>query len=159
MDSRTARFTERMGQIFEADGFPRIAGRLFGLLMLREEPSSLNHLAATLGVSKASVSTNARLLASHGVIERADVPHDRRDYYQIIPNFFMRMMEERLERWRTFADVVGEGRRTLPRHSPAVRRRLADYAAGYAQVTHSIQTTLARCERTRPHHASTAVGR
>jgi DNA-binding transcriptional regulator GbsR (MarR family) len=159
MDSRTARFTERMGQIFEADGFPRIAGRLFGLLMLREEPASLNDLAATLGVSKASVSTNARLLASHGVIERATVPHDRRDYYQIIPNFFVHMMEERLGRWRAFADAMGEGRRTLPRHSPAVRRRLAEYASGYARVTHSIQTTLARWERTHPHTASTAVSR
>ena len=62
MDTKTAGFIERMGLAFESDGLPRIAGRIFGLLLLSEDCRSLDELAAELKVSKGSVSTNARLL-------------------------------------------------------------------------------------------------
>ena len=83
MDTRTAHFVERMGLALEADGLPRIAGRIFGLLLVSEEPRSLDELAAELRVSKASVSTNARLLEHRGVLEQVSRPADRRDYYRI----------------------------------------------------------------------------
>ena len=70
MDSATAQFTDRMGLLFEAEGQPRIAGRMFGYLLVSEDPRSLDQLAETLRVSKASVSTNARLLADKGMLER-----------------------------------------------------------------------------------------
>lgn len=79
MDTKTADFVERMGMALEADGLPRIAGRIFGLLLVSEDCRSLNELAAELHVSKASVSTNARLLEQRGVLERDSRPSDRRD--------------------------------------------------------------------------------
>ena len=51
-----------MAVLLEADGLPRVAGRIFGTLLLAAEPRSLDDLASTLGVSKASISVNARLL-------------------------------------------------------------------------------------------------
>ena len=41
MDTATTQFTDRMGLLFEAEGQPRIAGRLFGCLMVSDEPRSL----------------------------------------------------------------------------------------------------------------------
>ena len=54
-------FVGEMGLTFEADGFTRIGGRLFGHLLLAEGPLSLDAIAETLQVSKASVSTDATL--------------------------------------------------------------------------------------------------
>ena len=59
MDAATTQFTDRMGLLFEAEGRPRIAGRIFGYLLLSDDPRSLDQLADSLRVSKASASTNA----------------------------------------------------------------------------------------------------
>jgi DNA-binding transcriptional regulator GbsR (MarR family) len=144
MDAHTARFAERTGQLLEADGFPPIAGRIFGLLLLRDDSCSLDEVAHALRVSKASVSTNARLLASQGVIERVTRAGDRRDYYHVAPDLFSRMMTQRLTRWRSFTDAVGEARRSVPRHGAAVRKRLAEYEAAYLYMSGAIETALAR---------------
>jgi DNA-binding transcriptional regulator GbsR (MarR family) len=45
MDSRTVNFIERMGLALESDGLPRIAGRIFGLLLVSEDARSLDDLA------------------------------------------------------------------------------------------------------------------
>ncbi len=156
MDPQTARFTERMGQLLEAEGMPRIAGRIFGLLLLQDDARSLDELATALGVSKASVSTNARNLAGQNVVEHVTRPGDRRDYYRVTPNLFSRMMEQRLSRWRRFADAVGEGRRSVPLHHPAVRARLAEYEAAYAYMAGVIGTALGRWE---PHRVPRAAAR
>ena len=56
MDPRSSRFTDRLAMLFEHDGQPPIAGRIFGLLLLSDEALSLDELAESLGVSKASAS-------------------------------------------------------------------------------------------------------
>ena len=42
MNAQTADFIERMGLAFESDGLPRIAGRIFGLLLVSEDCRSLS---------------------------------------------------------------------------------------------------------------------
>ena len=72
----------------EADGLPRIAGRIFGYLLLNPGECSLEDLSSALGVSRASVSNDARRLAQMGLLERRSRPGDRRDYYSISPDAF-----------------------------------------------------------------------
>jgi DNA-binding transcriptional regulator GbsR (MarR family) len=67
-------FIEGMGLYFEDFGVPRIAGRLLGLLLVTNRPLSLEEVATTLGVSRASVSTNARLILATGLVERVSLP-------------------------------------------------------------------------------------
>lgn len=133
MDSRTSRFTDRVASLFEHDGLPPIAGRMFALLLVTEDALSLDQLSEYLGVSKASASTNARLLARFGLIEPGRRPGSRRDYYRTADDLFERSMAQWLDRWREFTETIGDGRRTLPLPSPAVRERLERYegALGY----------------------------
>ncbi len=95
-------FIERLGLFLERLGMSRTAGRLLGLLLVSEEPLSLDDLARRLHVSKASVSTNARFCQQLGLVQRVGVPGDRRDYYEISLNPF-----EHAIRTRTAA--VSEG--------------------------------------------------
>jgi DNA-binding transcriptional regulator GbsR (MarR family) len=145
-----AHFTNRMGLLFEQDALPPIAGRVFGLLLVSREARCLGELAEVLHVSKASVSTNARLLARRGVLERIRLPGDRRDFYRVPPDLFVRSMAERLERWNRFTQVVGEARRTLRIRSPSVRTRLEEYETGFAFMAAAIGRALAAWHRGTP---------
>lgn len=125
MDQATRDFIESMGRQFEEDGAPRIAGRLFGFLMLQEDPCSLDEVAEQLQVSKGSASSNARLLEQLGIAERVTRAGDRRDYYQISPDIGERTMERALQgiermlgRLRRGVDVVGD-------RSPVITARFA----------------------------------
>src|SRR5216117_917182 len=82
-DRNTRMFVEKLAVLLETDGMPRVAGRLFGLLLVSAEPRSLDELAKQLGLSKASISINARLLEEKGLVERVGRQADRRDYYGI----------------------------------------------------------------------------
>src|SRR5690348_5669814 len=101
-------FIERMGLAAENDGLSRIAGRLFGALILHSEPCSLDDLAEQLAVSKASVSTEARRLVERGIAERIGKPGDRRDYYCLTSDFFAQIIRFRLSRWATLHRLARE---------------------------------------------------
>jgi predicted transcriptional regulator len=76
------RFIEAIGGYFTQYGLARIAGRLLGLMLVVDRPLTLDDMAAALGVSRASISTNIRVLESVGFVDRVTVPRDRRDYYR-----------------------------------------------------------------------------
>ena len=101
-----AEFVDRMGHGAESDGLSPIAGRLFGLLLISEAPLSLDDLAEALGVSKASISTEARRLLDRGIVERVSARGDRRDYYELAPDFFAQVIRSRVARWRKLHDLV-----------------------------------------------------
>ncbi|HYD53310.1 MAG TPA: MarR family transcriptional regulator [Gemmatimonadaceae bacterium] len=101
-----ATFVETMGLLWEGEGLPRIAGRIFGFLSLQTEPCSLDDLALALGVSKASVSTDARRLEGLGLIHRVGVPADRRDYYTVVPDVPARMLAIKIEQLQRFETAL-----------------------------------------------------
>jgi DNA-binding transcriptional regulator GbsR (MarR family) len=161
MDAATTQFTDRMGLLFEAEGQPPIAGRIFGCLLVSDDPRSLDQLAEALRVSKASVSTNARMLAEKGMLERVCRPADRHDYYGVAPDLFSRTMAERLRHWQRFTETVGAARRTLPIRSERVRARLRGYETAYAYMVGAIGEALDGWERgagARRAAARTATG-
>jgi DNA-binding transcriptional regulator GbsR (MarR family) len=136
-------FVERLAVAHEGDGLPRIAGRIFGLLLIGEQELSLDEIARELGASKGSASVNTRLLEQRGFIERMSRPGDRRDYYRIMPDLFERTMEQRLAKWHRFHEVVAYGLNELDL-SPVVRHRLLDFETAYENVREVIETALAK---------------
>lgn len=142
------RIIERMGLIAEADGLPRIAGRIFGFLLLTPAPCSLEAIAEALGVSRASVSTDTRRLAEVGLLERVGFPGDRRDYYTLSPNGFRRMIERRIASIETFHQMLLDAR-ALPIASPVVQERLALWDEGHDEVIGAFRKVLDRLEARR----------
>ena len=149
MNSQTGNFVERMGVALESDGLPRIAGRIFGLLLVSEDARSLDDLAAELRVSKGSVSTNARLLEQRGLLERVCRPADRRDYYSVRPDLFIHTMAQRLTRWQRFHEAIRAARTSLPIRSQEVRDRLEEYEQAYAFISQVIGEALTRWQGSR----------
>lgn len=146
-------FINRMGLVAEADGLPRIGGRLFALLILSDQPRSLDDLADTLGVSKASISTEARRLVDKGIAERVARAADRRDYYAVAPDFFRRLIAHRLTRWSQFGALVGDCREQLGDASETIARRLDEVLDVQQSVVRAASTALdeaAAAARRRP---------
>jgi predicted transcriptional regulator len=152
-------FVGEMGLTFEADGFTRIGGRLFGHLLLADRPLSLDEIAEALQVSKASVSTDARRLLEKGVVERKGKPGDRRDYLQIAPDFFANIMQLRVERWRRLNVLVGELRHRSPNPGAAVRARLRYMEDVYAYISERVDEALEswQARRKRPRKRGRAA--
>jgi len=149
-------FIDRMGHAAESDGFSPIAGRLFGVLLLSAEPLSLDELAETLGVSKASVSTDARRLLERGIVERVSRPGDRRDYYELAPDFFAQIIRSRISRWRRLHDLARAMKQESPELPPIVRSRIESIDEIHSFVVDRIDQALAEYDR-RTH--KTARGR
>ena len=143
MDERVARFVERMGLLTEADGLPRIAGRIFGFLLVQPAECSLDDMASALGVSKASISTDTRRLEQLGFLERSSRPGDRRDYYAISRDVVPRSLEVRLERMRRFHELLEEAR-SLPTRSTTVRERLDGLGTAHQYLIGAVVDLLDR---------------
>ncbi len=138
----STQFVEQIAVLLEADGLPRVAGRLFGLLLVSAEPRSLDDLADLLGVSKASVSVNVRLLEHRAVVERVSMPGDRRDYYRIADDILERTLEQRMARWRRFQEVIASAGKSYPSAPDVVRRRLERIDGAYRHLLDATSRAL-----------------
>ena len=127
-------FIEHIAILLEAEGMARVAGRLFGVLLVSAEPRSLDELAEQLGVSKASVSINIRFLEEKGAVERIGRQGDRRDYYRIADDMVERMLEQRLAKVRRFREAIGHARAACAAKHDSVRLRLANVDAAYQHL-------------------------
>jgi DNA-binding transcriptional regulator GbsR (MarR family) len=111
-----------------------------------------------LEVSKASVSTEARRLLERGVIERIRHPGDRRDYYELAPDFFAQTIQSRVAKWRRIQALAGGMRETSKSLPPTVRERLASIDEIHAAVIDRVDEALADWRR-RAHKRAVSTAR
>lgn len=137
-------FVERMGLLMEDEGLPRIAGRIFGFLLVHEDAFSLDELAETLQVSKASVSTNARMLEQFGLVERTSAPGDRRDFYQMGPDAWERLLRSAQRKQEAVRQALTEAAAALPEEMEAGHRRLIQAEQFYLLMIDQIDRVLER---------------
>ena len=133
MEGSVQQFVERMGLLCEREGMPRGAGRLFGFLLVSDRAYSLDELTEKLQASKASMSTNARMLESLGMIERVSSLGDRRDFYRAGDDPWERMLRVAQGRWRDMIRMFDEAQQDLPPEREVARERL-DCAARFHQL-------------------------
>lgn len=144
MDAAARQFIEAVGLFFEDAGVPRIGGRLLGLLLLAERPLSLDEIARTLDVSRASVSTNSRLLLYTNMIERISFSGDRRDYYQFSARGWESSVEADIKGTHTLLRIMSEALTTLDPANTAGRMRLRESVAFYSFVAEELTAMIER---------------
>ena len=103
------RFVEEVGLVFEQTGLPRMAGRVFGCLLISDPPhQSTDQLAEVLMASKGSISTMTRLLIQIGLIERLSLPGVRHDYFRLrtdaCHHMIRRGLEDEIKMFRQLAE-------------------------------------------------------
>jgi DNA-binding transcriptional regulator GbsR (MarR family) len=124
-------FVERLGLVARADGLPRIAGRIMGLLVIHGGPLSFAELSKRLKVSRGSISTNSRLLENLGVIERVARAGERQDYFQMRPAPYEELLRGSLARLYKAREVVDDAQRKLPGDWTDTQERLGELGEFY----------------------------
>ena len=108
------KFIESLGRYFESYGIPRIGGRILGLLLIAHEPLSAEAISAILKVSRASVSTNFRLLSLVGLAEKVSFPADRTTYYIFPEAGFEKTVTVEIQSLADIKRLAEQGLNALP---------------------------------------------
>jgi DNA-binding transcriptional regulator GbsR (MarR family) len=153
-------FIESLGVYFEHYGGPRLMGRLMALLMLADRSLTLDDMAQALLVSRASISTNIRFALSAGLVVRAGVAGDRRDFYRYNDNVWVQRTRQVVEASRASRALAERGLAVIDADDTHARERLEEMLE-YCDF--SIEETLRMeqrwIERKRAHRAIVAAKR
>ena len=127
LDPELARFVESMGMYFESFGIPRIGGRILGLLLIAHEPLSAERIAAILKVSRASISTNFRLLLTSNLAEKVTYPGDRTTYFVFPESGLEKTLLVEIQGISAMKRIIQQGLNALPAGDSA-RGRMQEMA-------------------------------
>jgi DNA-binding transcriptional regulator GbsR (MarR family) len=102
VEAATLRVADAVGALIERWGFKRNMGRVWALLYLEQTPHSQPDLCERLTMSSGAMSMILAELQQWGVVHKAWVPGERREYYQAetsIWKMVSRVLRERELRW------------------------------------------------------------
>jgi DNA-binding transcriptional regulator GbsR (MarR family) len=144
------RFVEEVGLFFEQLGWPRMAGRVLGRLLIAE-PShqSACELAEALMASKGSISSVTRLLINYGMIERLSLPGVRRDYFHVKPCGWDQLFSQKLALVSTFRGIIKRGLELLEGKETSTRQWLEGIDDLYGFLERQLPLLLANWEQER----------
>jgi predicted transcriptional regulator len=120
----------------EAWGLAPITGRVLGWLMICDPPEqSAGDIADTIGASRASLTSNMRLLTAIGLVRRHTRAGVRTAYYRIEDDAWDKVVRQRLAAFAAFGDIAEEGLR-LGGPTSARTQRIRSAQRSIAMLTH-----------------------
>jgi len=127
-------FVEHVGIVFEETGIPRMAGRIFGWLLICDPPhQSADELADVLMASKGSISSMTRLLIQIGFIERFGMPGVRYDLFRIKTDAWQHLIKRGLEdEIKMFRQLAEHGIELTTGNQSLTQQRLREMFDTYA---------------------------
>jgi predicted transcriptional regulator len=121
--SPAGEFVERFAAGMVASGMPRMAARVFALLLSRDDGAATSaELSAALAASPAAISGAVRYLIQVHLITRAHRPSERRDVYRLIGDHWYEIVGDREHDLRQWAQLSREGVAAVDPDTPAGRR-------------------------------------
>lgn len=103
-----AEFIESVGDTLASWHLSRATGRVYGFLLLRSEPETLDTIGAELSLSTGGVSTAVRELVSWGLARTIPQPGSRRLRVEAVGGF-EQLLAASHERTRTFIRTLHSG--------------------------------------------------
>lgn len=91
-------------------GLTPITGRILGLLMICDPPEqSAGQIADAIRASRASLTSNMRLLTTIGLIRKVRIPGDRTAYYRIEDDAWEKVIQRKITSLGAFGDIAEDG--------------------------------------------------
>jgi DNA-binding transcriptional regulator GbsR (MarR family) len=122
------RFIRGMAQLLVPLGVPQTAARLYGYLLLSEEPVSLDRIMADLEISKSTASVAARLLEMYTLARRNGQRGSRRVLFEASDDY-NGMINTQKRALEQLTALIREGAQSSP--SKKTRERLRTMAEFY----------------------------
>jgi len=140
-ETRSA-FIEKIGLKAQADGLPRIAGRVLGLLIWDGTAVSFASLADQLMVSRGSISSATRILLERRLIKRIAKAGERQDFFQLSDAPYVSMMEATKISLDNAKDEIDATLNDIPDAQPEIKARVAAYADFYGKMSKAVDGIL-----------------
>lgn len=134
-------WVERVATFFvDHYGLPPITGRILGWLMVCDPPEqSPAEIAEAIGASRASLTTNMRLLIASGLVHRLTRSGGRTAYYRIDADMWHKVIRRRIASMMSFGEITQDAIGLLGADSPRAARVCAahDFFAWMAKLLDS----------------------
>jgi len=127
------RFIETLGLISQTEGMPPISGRILGYLVLADDACSLTDIAEALDISKASASTNVRLLEAKGIARREGKRGSRQDHWAVDPQPQRSLLDTLALRFRKNAETIDEIAEDFRPDQAKQREKVEEFSNFYRQ--------------------------
>jgi hypothetical protein len=153
-------FVQEVASVFAPVGMPSSVGRVYGYLLLRQSPISLDQIASDLSLSKGGTWNAARLLERYGQVQRYSEPGGKRAMYAPSENFGASFMPL-ISLLGAFGNVLQSGAATVATGEAAAR--LAARARFNLLLRQTIETAIielnASCQTSVSSVTGSRVGR
>lgn len=127
LNNEILHFAEDMGVVMEHAGIPRIAGKIYALLLITHKPYlSADEIALMLRASRASVSTMSRLLQRSGLVEKVGVTGERKTHYRLKPGATADLLRGSLSQITDFRQAIQHGLTLVRDRSSQAGQRLQE---------------------------------
>lgn len=112
-------WVEHLATYLAADGMPPIAGRILGWLMICDPAEqSAAEIADAIGASRASLTTNLRVLAAMGFVTRRTRRGSRTAYYRVDEDAWEKVVRRQVASLSSLGQIVDAGLDLVGRGSP-----------------------------------------
>lgn len=144
-------FIENFGLFMESHSiFPRIAGRIYGYLLISDPPhQSAKDLVDRLLITKSSVSSMMRLLLQSKLVEEINLPGKRPRYYRIKERGWENIFLENLQALSAVRALLGEGRSLLDNREAEMLDRIEELDELYAFFEKEMPPLIERWKKSR----------
>ena len=126
---RVLEWVERIATQLAGDGMPPIAGRILGWLMICEPAEqSAEEIAEAIGASRASLTTNLRILTMMGLVSRQARPGSRTVFHAVGSDAWEGIVRRQIASLSTFDAIVEDGLDLVGRDTARARRMHSAHA-------------------------------
>ncbi|MFI6734982.1 GbsR/MarR family transcriptional regulator [Nonomuraea sp. NPDC050451] len=129
-------------RIGRAMGWPPMAGRAAGVLMLSETPMTMDELQAALNASKGSVSETTRLLVVNGTVRRFKEPGSRQYVYEWRDDAWIGCLQHQLEQTTELLGLAENARARSADLPERQRARMSEMHEYYTFMVRHLETLL-----------------
>lgn len=126
-------------RIGTAMGWPPMAGRVAGALMLSETPMTLTRLQRALNASKGSVSESTRVLMASGTVARTKEPGRRQLAYTWREDAWLGCLHHQLDHTTQLLELANKADAQAPQLSAQQRSRIAQMKEFYGFMVQRLQ--------------------
>ncbi|MEV5743866.1 transcriptional regulator [Microbispora rosea] len=103
-------WAERVAMYLARDGVPPIAGRVLGWLMIcNPREQSAGQISEAIGASRASLTSNLRLLTGMGFLTWRTRPGERTVYYRMADEAWAVVVRRQIAGIAAFLDITSQG--------------------------------------------------
>src|SRR5581483_1236985 len=144
MSAAQRRYIDDIGRLMVRWGLPRTTGRVYGYLLLRPDPATLDEIARDLDVAKSGGSVATRQLIATGLARSFGEGKTRRLRYDALYDLSA-IVAARAAQTRVFIEGLREGAKVAA--APAVRKKITAMTAALEGAFTAAPTLALRAQR------------